>query len=117
MCSEHRKRQVKLGVLTKPWGSSRKHELVCKHLFIADGSNDVRISIWCVEGFAYEVQKQIVPSSTCMIMINNNQNACQPGLGACAASPSSPGRLVLSDLIGARTRQMSYIDIDEALKG
>ena len=35
----------------------------------------------------------------------NNQNAFQPGLGACGASLSSPGRLVLSNLIGARNRQ------------
>ena len=31
---------------------------------------------------------------------NNNENAFQPGLGACRASLSSPGRLILSDLIG-----------------
>ena len=37
---------------------------------------------------------------------NNNNNACQPGLGACGASLSSPGSLVLSDLIGAGDRQM-----------
>ena len=30
-----------------------------------------------------------------------DQNACQPGLSACGASLSLPGKLVLSDLIGA----------------
>ena len=37
---------------------------------------------------------------------NNNNDAFQPGLGVCGASLSSPGRLVLSDLIGAGNRQM-----------
>ena len=32
---------------------------------------------------------------------NNNINTCQPWLGACGASLSSPGRLVLSDLVEA----------------
>ena len=39
----------------------------------------------------------------CMIMRvykkSNKWNACQPGLGACGASLSSPGRLVLSKLV------------------
>ena len=29
---------------------------------------------------------------------NNNKNACHPGPGACGASLSSPGRLILGDL-------------------
>ena len=43
---------------------------------------------------------------------NNNQNARQPGLGACGASLSSPGRLVLSNLIGAGNRQMVNVRQD-----
>ena len=41
--------------------------------------------------------------------INNNiySSAFQPGLGACGASLSSPGRLVLSDLIGAGRRHQA----------
>ena len=41
--------------------------------------------------------------------LNNNNNdidACQPRLGACGASLSPPGRLVLSDLIRVGSRQM-----------
>ena len=34
------------------------------------------------------------------------KNACQSGPGACGASPSSPGRLVLSDVTGAGNRQI-----------
>ena len=41
-----------------------------------------------------------------IITIIEMLNAFQPGLGACGASLSSPGRLVLSDLIGARNGQM-----------
>ena len=37
---------------------------------------------------------------------HNNQNACQPGLGASGANLSWPGRLVLSFLTGAGNRQM-----------
>ena len=37
---------------------------------------------------------------------------CQPGLGACGASLSSPGRRVLSDLTGAGNRQMVNIRLD-----
>ena len=44
------------------------------------------------------------PTKSCVTCIavccdnnNNNQNECQPGLRACGASLSSPGRLVLSD--------------------
>ena len=43
---------------------------------------------------------------TCQHNNIHHQNALWPGLGACAASLSSPGRLVLSDLIGAGNRQM-----------
>ena len=32
---------------------------------------------------------------------NGDSNSCQPGLGAFGASLSSPGRPILSDLIGA----------------
>ena len=42
----------------------------------------------------------------------NNENAFQPGLGAWGASLSSPGRLALSDLIGARNRQMMNVRQD-----
>ena len=35
---------------------------------------------------------------------DNINDACQPGLGACGASLSSPGRLVLSNLIGKLDR-------------
>ena len=37
---------------------------------------------------------------------NKETNACQSGPGAYGASLSSPGTLVLSGLIGARSRQM-----------
>ena len=37
---------------------------------------------------------------------DNSQTTCQSGLGVCEASLSSPGRLVLSDLIGAGYGQM-----------
>ena len=37
---------------------------------------------------------------------SNDNNVCQPRLGACGASLSLPGRLVLSDLVRARNRQM-----------
>ena len=37
---------------------------------------------------------------------NNNPSTCQPGLGACGASLSSPDRLVLSDLIEVGDAQM-----------
>ena len=37
---------------------------------------------------------------------------CQPGLGACVASLSSPGRLVLSDLIRAGNRQLVNVRQD-----
>ena len=40
---------------------------------------------------------------------NNKQNACQPGLCACGASLSSPGRLVWTDLIGPGNRQMMNV--------
>ena len=44
--------------------------------------------------------------------ITNNHNAFQPGLGACGASLSSPGRTVLSNLIGARIGQMMNVRHD-----
>ena len=50
---------------------------------------------------------------------NNNKsihNAFQPGLGACGASLSSPGRLVLSDLIGAENRQKMNVRPDHVYK-
>ena len=37
---------------------------------------------------------------------------CQLGLGACGAALSSPGRLVLSDCIGAGNRQMVNVRHD-----
>ena len=37
---------------------------------------------------------------------------CQPGLGTCGASVSLPGRLVLSDLVGAGNRQMVHVRHD-----
>ena len=43
---------------------------------------------------------------------NDTKNACQPWLGACGASLSSPGRFVLSDLIGAGNRQMMAVRQD-----
>ena len=43
---------------------------------------------------------------------DNTQNAFQPGLGVCAASLSSPGTLVLSDLIRARNRQVVNVRQD-----
>ena len=47
------------------------------------------------------------PNLIVIIRINydkNNNDMCQPGLGACGGSLSSPGRLVLSDLIGTGNR-------------
>ena len=46
---------------------------------------------------------------------NKNKNACQPGLGACGASLSSPGRFILSDLIGAGNRQMVNVRQDHVV--
>ena len=40
---------------------------------------------------------------------NNNESMRQPGLGACGASLSSPGRIDLSDLIGEGNRQMMNV--------
>ena len=37
------------------------------------------------------------------VSYNDDYNVCQPGLGACGASLTSPGRLVLSNLIEAET--------------
>ena len=48
----------------------------------------------------------------CIHNNNNNYNAFQPGLGACGASVSSPGKLVLSDLIWAGNRQMMNVRQD-----
>ena len=42
----------------------------------------------------------------------NNHHACQPRLGACGASLSSPGRLVLSDLVRAGNGQMVNVRQD-----
>ena len=41
---------------------------------------------------------------THLTLIINNENVCQPGLCVCVASLNSPGRLILSDLIGAGDR-------------
>ena len=43
---------------------------------------------------------------------NKDCNTCQPGLGACGASLSSPGRLVLSDLIEAGSRHIVNVGQD-----
>ena len=53
-------------------------------------------------------QQHCEPAYQC----NNNQTACQPGLGACGARLSSPGRLVLSILIGAGNIQMVNVRQD-----
>ena len=42
---------------------------------------------------------------------NKYKNMCQPGLGACGASLSLPGRLILSDLIGAENGQMVLLTV------
>ena len=56
---------------------------------------------------------RVILNRTASVQINNNNNdACQPGLGACGASLSSPGRLVLNDLIGAGNRQMVNVRQD-----
>ena len=47
-----------------------------------------------------------------IIIIITIENAFQPGLGVCGASLSFAGRLVLSDLIGARNRQMVNVRQD-----
>ena len=47
---------------------------------------------------------------THIMMNHNNENVCQPGLGACGASLSSPSRLVLSDCTGAECRQTIMSD-------
>ena len=47
---------------------------------------------------------------------NNNSNMCQPGLGAYGASLSSPGRLVLRDMIGVSNRQMVNVRQDHKLQ-
>ena len=44
---------------------------------------------------------------------NNSNNVCQPRLSACGASLSSPGRLVLNDLIRAGNRQMVNVRQDQ----
>ena len=48
-------------------------------------------------------------------MLNNCNNACQPRLGACGASLSSPGRIVLSDLIRAGNRQVMNVKQDHVV--
>ena len=55
---------------------------------------------------------QVTAAVLAIINSNNNnyQDAFQPG--ACGASLSSPGRLVLSNLIGARNRQMVNVRQD-----
>ena len=50
--------------------------------------------------------------SFCCMANNNNNKACQPRLGVCGSSLSSPGRLVLSDLIRAGNRQMLNVRQD-----
>ena len=37
---------------------------------------------------------------------DSNKSTCQPGLGACGARLSSPGRLVLSNMIGHACQQL-----------
>ena len=49
---------------------------------------------------------------SCCPCNNNNCSTCQPRLGACGASLSSPGRLVLSNLIGVGNRQMVNVRQD-----
>ena len=44
---------------------------------------------------------------------HNIAEACQLGLGGCGASLSSPGRLVLSELVGAGIRQMVNVRQDD----
>ena len=56
------------------------------------------------------------PTQSCVTCIavccdnnNNNQNECQPGLRACGASLSSPGRLVLSNFMRVKNRQTMHV--------
>ena len=51
-------------------------------------------------------------------VLNNNslnRNVCQPWVGACEASLSLPGRLVVSDLIGVGNRQLANVRRDHVV--
>ena len=59
-----------------------------------------------------ESHKEPIPH---LMIPSNITKACQQGLGACGASLSSPGRLVLSDLTGAQNGQTVNVRQDHIL--